>query len=87
MDLIIDDPRAEALARELADKRNISVNEAVIVALEAELGKSNVPERSVKDREGFLARVKEIQADLKARSKPGGRDLTKEEIDEMWGHE
>jgi antitoxin VapB len=40
MDLIVDDPRAEALARELAERRNISVNEAVIEALEAELGKS-----------------------------------------------
>ncbi|HEV2900078.1 type II toxin-antitoxin system VapB family antitoxin [Allomesorhizobium camelthorni] len=87
MDLIVDDPRAEALARELAERRNISVNEAVIEALEAELGKSKAQQRPAKDREQFLARVREIQADLKARSKPGGRDLTKDEIDEMWGHE
>jgi antitoxin VapB len=87
MDLIIDDPRAEALARELAERRNISVNEAVIGALEAELGKSEIRQKSAADRERFLARVKEIQADLKAKSKPGGRDLTKDEIDEMWGHE
>ncbi|MES0094424.1 type II toxin-antitoxin system VapB family antitoxin [Mesorhizobium sp. M0030] len=80
MNLQIRDPRARDLARQLAEKRKISMTEAVIEALESELQRERerVP---LAER-----RLAAISNDLKAKAGSGGRDLTKDEIDEMWGH-
>jgi len=44
--------------------------------------------RKSKSQEAPLAeRLRAIVDELKSKSKPGGRDLTKDEIDEMWGHD
>jgi antitoxin VapB len=76
--LSIRDPRAAELAKELAAKRKTSMTEAIIVALENELRRERekipLPER--------LAKLAE-----KARALAGSnpRDMTKDEIDDMWG--
>jgi len=77
MNLQIRDPRAHELARRLAEKRRITMTEAVIEALEAQLRE---------EKDAYFARIKAIADELAAKGKPGGRDMTKEEIDEMWGH-
>lgn len=79
MNLQIRDPRAHELAQKLAEKRGVSMTEAVIDALEAQL------ERGA-DEKPLAERLAEIADRLKAQSPGGGRDMTKDEIDEMWGH-
>ena len=79
MPLNIRDPRAAELAKKLAVRRGTNMTEAVVAALEIALEQDRarlpLPER-------FAA----IATALAAKGKPGGRNLTKEEIDEMWGH-
>lgn len=79
MNLQIRDPRAHQLARQLAEKRHISLTEAVIQALEAQLQKESA-------RTPLADRLAEIADRLQAKATAGGRDMTKGEIDEMWGH-
>ena len=79
MNLQIRDPRARDLARQLAEKRKISMTEAVIEALESELQRE-------REQVPLAERLAAISNDLKAKAGSGGRDLTKDEIDEMWGH-
>ncbi|ESX20274.1 type II toxin-antitoxin system VapB family antitoxin [Mesorhizobium sp. M0761] len=79
MNLQIRDPRARDLARQLAEKRKISLTEAVIEALESELQRE-------REQVPLAERLAAISNDLKAKAGSGGRDLTKDEIDEMWGH-
>jgi antitoxin VapB len=74
MNLQIRDPRAHELASELARKRNVSMTDAVIAALEAEL------QRSAKTRLALIAE------DLATQAKPGGHDPSRDEIDALWGH-
>lgn len=78
MNLQIRDPRARELARELAERRNTSMTEAVILALEAELRRDG-------DRLPLAERAKALAAELRSRSTGAGRDMTKDEIDAMWG--
>jgi len=80
MNLQIRNPRAHELARELAKRRSVSITAAVIEALETELA------RTKKERP-LAERVRPIVDRLLKEAKPGGRDLTKDEIDAMWGHE
>ena len=79
MNLQIRDPRARELAVQLAKQRNLTMTEAVIVALESEL-------KRVKEKESLQLGVDDLIAELRALGKPGGRDMTKDEIDAMWGH-
>jgi antitoxin VapB len=79
MNLQIRDPRAHALARQLAEKRRVSLTEAVIDALEAQL-------KAEQSRIPLSDRVKDIAGRLKAKGVGGGHDMTSDEIDEMWGH-
>jgi antitoxin VapB len=78
MNLQIRNPRAHELARRLAQRRGVSITDAVIAALEADLG-------AVAEPRPLGQRVAEIAADLRAMAKPGSRDMTKAEIDAMWG--
>jgi antitoxin VapB len=79
MNLQIRDARAHELARKLARKRGISMTAAVIQALESQLEREG-------DERPLSERLAEIASRLKAQSPGGGRDMTKDEIDEMWGH-
>ena len=79
MNLQVRNPRAYELARKLAAKRKVSMTAAVIEALEAELARENA-------RQPLAERLATIAKDLKAKAGEGGRDMTKKEIDAMWGH-
>lgn len=77
--LSIRDPRVRELARELASRRGANMTQAILGALEDALAadKTQVP---LADRLALIA------TSLAAKGQPGGRDLTKDERDAMWGH-
>ncbi len=79
MNLQIRNPRAHELARRLAKQRGVSITEAVIEALQAQLERrpTHAP---------LAERLGEIADQLAALAKPGGRDLTREETDALWGY-
>jgi antitoxin VapB len=77
MALNIRDDRAAKLARRLAERRGISMTEAVIEALETALLRGERP---------FPERLAEIAADAKRLGDPRRRrPLTTQEIDALWG--
>ncbi len=78
MNLQIRDPRARELAQKLAERKGVTITEAVVGALEAELGRHD-------PKQERIDKLKAIVDGLHAKAKPGGRDLTKDEIDAMWG--
>lgn len=80
MNLQIRDKRAHELARRLAEKRKTSMTDAVITALENELRREG-------DEPSLAAKLDRLAQKLKDMSPGGGRQMTKDEIDEMWGHE
>lgn len=77
--LQIRDELARELAQQLATRRKVTMTEAVIQALEGELKRE-------KEKEPLASRLKQIATALAAEAKPGGKAMTKDEIDEMWGH-
>jgi antitoxin VapB len=79
MNLQIRDPRARELARRIAQCRHISMTEAVVEALEAEY-------RRVSAQQTLAERLGAIADELAALARPGGRDMTKDEVDAMWGN-
>jgi len=79
MYLQIRDPRARELAQKIAQQRQVSMTEAVIQALETEY-------RQVMRLVPLTARLSSLANELAAITKPGGRDMTKSEIDAMLGH-
>jgi antitoxin VapB len=81
MNLQIRDPRAYELARKLAEKRKITMTEAVIEALEAQLGE----EKARRTQDPLVERHAAFAKRLKALGTGEERDMTKNEIDEMWG--
>ena len=78
MNLQIRNPRAHELAKRLARRRGVSITDAVIAALEADLS-------AVAEPRPLNQRVADIAAELRAIANPGGRDMTKAEVDTMWG--
>lgn len=80
MNLRIENPRAYELAKKLAEQRNVSVDEAVIDALEGTLERAE-QQKAVADR------AQAIVDDLWSKRGPNGRVMTKDEIDRMWGHD
>lgn len=80
MNLQIRDPRVHQLARTLARARKTTMTEVVRQALEAEAARTDSGEPPLRDR------LRPILDELDALSKPGGHRMTKEEIDDMWGH-
>jgi len=79
MYLQIRNPRARELARKIAQQRQVSMTEAVVKALETEY-------RRVAARQPLAERLDAIADGLALIAKPGGREMTKEDIDAMWGH-
>jgi antitoxin VapB len=78
MNLQIRDPRARDLAMRIAQRRHISMTEAVVEALEAEY-------RRVSAQLPLAERLDAIADELTGLAKPGGRDMTQDEVDAMWG--
>lgn len=78
MTLQIRDERARVLAEKLARKRNVTMTTAVIQALEEELRREIA-------KAPLSKRIADIAKDLKGQAGPGGRAVSKDEIDDMWG--
>ena len=76
--LTICDPRAGALARQLAKARHTTMTQAVVTALENEL-------RQDRKTELLTVRLRAIANKAKAMAGPNGREMTKDEIDELSG--
>jgi len=79
MNLQIRDPRARELARRIALRRHVSMTEAVVDALEAEY-------RRVSAERPLAERLDAIADELAALAGAGGREMTQDEVDAMWGH-
>ena len=77
--LNVRDPRAAALAKTLGRMRGQSMTEATIYALETAI-------RQEQERSPLAERLAVIARDLAAKAGPNGREMTRDEIDAMWGH-
>ena len=80
MPLMIRNPRAVELARKLAPRRGQTMTNVVIDALEKELKHDN-EQRPLADRLADIAR------EFDRLSQGPGREVTKEEMDSLWGHD
>jgi antitoxin VapB len=76
--LTIRDPRAEVLARRLAEIRQTTMTQAVVTALEQEL-------RRERAATPLALRLGAIAKKATAMAGPNGRVMTKDEIDELSG--
>ena len=79
MPISIRDPRAEILAKDLARRRGTTMTEAIVTALQNELKRENGM-RPLPDRLAEIARL------LRTEAGPNGHDLSKDDIDALWGH-
>ncbi|GGH16696.1 hypothetical protein GCM10007036_17600 [Alsobacter metallidurans] len=75
--LNIRNPRARELARELAERRRISITDAVVGALQAELARERA-------ETPLARRLGDIGARSCAKAGPNRRDLSEEERDALW---
>lgn len=75
--LNIRNPRAHALASQLAAIRRTGITDAVIIALENEL-------RRERESVPLAERLDAIAQRMRERAGPGGRPVSEEERDEMW---
>ena len=75
--LNIRNPQARELARELASLRKVSITEAVVAALEAEI-------RRERERVPLAEQLAALADRALAKGKPGGHIVTEEERDAMW---
>jgi len=78
MGISIRNAEVEDLARALAQLRGTNMTEAIAHALREELKRE-------RDRPPLVERLRALADKLKAEAGPNGRDVTKEEIDDLWG--
>jgi antitoxin VapB len=78
MSISIRDREVGELARELARLRKTNMTEAIAHALRTELERE-------RDKRPLADRFAELAAELKAEAGPNPREVTKEDIDAMWG--
>jgi antitoxin VapB len=78
MGISIRDREVGELARELARLRKTNMTEAIAHALRTELERE-------RDKRPLADRRAELAAELKAEAGPNPREVTKEDIDAMWG--
>jgi antitoxin VapB len=78
MGISIRDPEVGKLARELARMRKTNMTEAIAHALRSELKRE-------RDKPPLAERLEALAAELKAEAGPNPREVTKEDIDAMWG--
>jgi antitoxin VapB len=74
----IRDPEVGELARELADLRKTNMTEAIAHALRSELKRE-------RGKRPLAERLAELAARARAGAGPNPREVTKEDIDAMWG--
>jgi antitoxin VapB len=80
MGISLRDPEVGELARELARLRKTNMTEAIAHALRSEVNR----ERE-RDKRPLRERLSELAAKLNAEAGPNPREVTKEDIDAMWG--
>ena len=78
MSISIRDREVGELARELAWLRKTNMTEAIAHALRTELERE-------RDKRPLADRLAELAAELKAEAGPNAREVTKEDIDAIWG--
>jgi antitoxin VapB len=78
MGISIRDREVGELARELARLRKTNMTEAIAHALRTELERE-------RDKRPLADRLAELAAELKAEAGPNAREVTKEDIDAIWG--
>ncbi len=78
MGISIRDPEVGELARTLARLRGTNMTEAIAHALREELKRE-------RDRRPLAERLRALAEGLKAEAGPNGREVTKDEIDALWG--
>ena len=78
MGISIRDPEVGKLARELAALRKTNMTEAIVHALRSELKREQ-------DKRPLADRLHELAQKLKAEAGPNPREVTKQDIDAMWG--
>ena len=78
MGISIRDPEVGELARSLARLRGTNMTEAIGYALREEL-------RRERDKRPLVERLEELAQQTMAMAGPNGREVTKEEIDDLWG--
>jgi antitoxin VapB len=78
MGISIRDREVGELARELARLRKTNMTEAIAHALRMELERE-------RDKRPLADRLAELAAELRAEAGPNPREVTKEDIDAMWG--
>jgi antitoxin VapB len=79
MGISIRDPEVGELARELARLRKTNMTEAIAHALRSELKRE-------RDQRPLAERLEELARETAAMAGPNPREVTKEELDELWGH-
>jgi antitoxin VapB len=77
MALHIRDNRALQLAKKLAAAKGVTMTRAVVEALESALAHEGRPLRE---------RIADLAREARHRAGPGGRAVTRQEIDELWGN-
>ena len=78
MGISIRDPEVGKLAQELAKIRKTNMTEAIAHALRAELKRE-------RDKRPLAVRLEELARETAAMAGPNPREVTKEEIDDLWG--
>jgi antitoxin VapB len=78
MGISIRDPEVGGLARELARLRKTNMTEAIAHALRAELQRE-------RGKRPLADRLQELAEKLRAEAGPNPREVSKEDIDAMWG--
>ncbi len=78
MGISIRDPEVADLARRLARLRGTNMTEAIAHALKAELKRE-------RDKRPLIERLEALADETVAMAGPNRRDVTKEEIDDLWG--
>lgn len=76
--LTIRDPRAGELARALARADNTTMTQAVVTALQNELGRRS-------EKTPLATQLEAIADDLAAKAGPNRRSMSKDDIADMWG--
>lgn len=79
MGISIRDPEVGELARKLARLRKTNMTEAIAHALRSELKRE-------RDKRPLAERLEELARETMAMAGPNPREVTKEELDELWGH-
>ncbi len=79
MAISIRDPEVGELARKLAELRKTNMTEAIAFALRNELKRE-------RDKRPLEEQLEELAQETAAMAGPNAREVTKDEIDELWGH-